>query len=181
LNWDIVDAMFTVKELMLSPAGTVAEPLDVADGEVAGLDEPAEVDVDGVVEDDELDDEQPAAAREAATTAVSPTQPSRRTPRDVRLPCEREDRPPPLLIPSPIPNFPSLRSRSDESMRDTIQELCPFEEEARAGPRTSAITGWVSASLRSRAPGSRRIRNTTVYFAHSLVRAAGGVCETRSV
>src|SRR6202044_1342904 len=38
LNWDIVEAMFTVKELMLSPAGTVAEPLDVADGEVAGAD-----------------------------------------------------------------------------------------------------------------------------------------------
>jgi hypothetical protein len=121
LNWSIVDAMSTVKELMLSPDGTAAEPLDVADGEVAGVDEVADVDVDGVVEDDELDDEQPAAAREAAITAVSPTQPSRRTPRDVRLPCAREDRPPPVLIPSPIPNFPSLGSRSDESMRDTIQ------------------------------------------------------------
>jgi hypothetical protein len=116
VNWDIVDAMSTVKELMPSPVGTVAEPLDVADDEVAGVDE------DGVVVGDEVvDDEQPAAAREAASAAVSPTQPSRRTPRDVRLPCEREDRPPLLLIPSPIPNFPSLGSRSDESMRDTIQ------------------------------------------------------------
>jgi hypothetical protein len=86
LNWDIVEAMFTVKELMLSPAGTVAEPLDVADGEVAGADVDAEVDVDGVVEDVELDDEQPAAASETSA-AVSPTQPSERTPRDVRFPC----------------------------------------------------------------------------------------------
>jgi hypothetical protein len=112
--------MSTVKELMLSPAGTAAEPVD-AEVDVLGAAELAEVDADGVVVDDELDDEQPAAAREAATTAVSPTQPSRRTPRDVRLPCAREDRPPPVLIPSPIPNFPSLGSRSDESMRDTIQ------------------------------------------------------------
>jgi hypothetical protein len=109
LNWDIVDAMFTVNELMLSPDGTVAEPLDDADvlalAEVDALDE---VDVLGVVVEDELDDEQPAAARVATTTAVSPTQPSRRTPPGVRSPCEWEDRPPSLLLPSLIPNIPSL-------------------------------------------------------------------------
>src|ERR1700722_7295155 len=91
LNWSIVDAMSTVKELMLSPAGTVAEPLD------ADVDELAEVDVDGVLEDDELlDDEHPAAAKETSA-AVSPTQPSPRMPRDLRLPCEWEDRPPSVL------------------------------------------------------------------------------------
>src|SRR5271163_5013670 len=53
LSWDIVDAMSTVKELMLSPDGTVAEP------PVAGLDEAAAVDAGAVVVDE--DDEQPAA------------------------------------------------------------------------------------------------------------------------
>src|SRR6201988_3471789 len=38
LNWDIVGAMLTGKELMLSPAGTVAEAADGAD-EDDGLDE----------------------------------------------------------------------------------------------------------------------------------------------
>src|SRR5712691_7293192 len=58
LNWDIVDVMFTVKELMPSPAGTVAEP------DVAGLDE----DDEGDDVDEDEDDEQPAAisARPAA-------------------------------------------------------------------------------------------------------------------
>src|SRR6266567_355677 len=51
LNWDIVDVMSTVKELMPSPAGTVAEP------DVAGLDE------DDDEGDDDEDDEQPAAIR----------------------------------------------------------------------------------------------------------------------
>jgi hypothetical protein len=59
LNWDIVDAMSTVKELMLSPAGIVFEPLDAVVPD----------------EDDDDDDEQPAAAM--ATTA-SPTRPARR-------------------------------------------------------------------------------------------------------
>jgi hypothetical protein len=74
LNWDIVDAMSTVKELMLSPAGTAAELLDAEVDEVGGVEE-----VDVVV-DDELEDEQPAIARLAATAAVNPTQPSRRKP-----------------------------------------------------------------------------------------------------
>ena len=38
LNWDIVDAMSTVKELMLSPDGTVAEPLAAGADEVAAAD-----------------------------------------------------------------------------------------------------------------------------------------------
>jgi hypothetical protein len=71
LNWDIVDAMSTVKELVLSPDGIVLEPLAAADEDVA--------DAAGVVALDELDelgeDEQPAAAK-AATTAT-PAQRSR--------------------------------------------------------------------------------------------------------
>jgi hypothetical protein len=71
VNWDIVDAMSTVKELMLSPEGTVAEL-------VAGLDEvAADAGVDdaaaGADEDD--DDEQPAAT--TAVTAATATQPNR--------------------------------------------------------------------------------------------------------
>jgi hypothetical protein len=102
LNSDIVDAMFTVKELMLSPAGTVAEPLDdvVADAlvEAAGaLDE-----ADALVELVVLDDEHPATVR-PTTAAVSPTQPSRRKPRSAASPCEWECRPPLVLIPCPIP------------------------------------------------------------------------------
>jgi len=150
LNWSIVDAMSTVKELMLSPAGTVAEPLD------AGVDELAEVDVDGVLEDDELlDDEHPAAAKETSA-AVSPTHPSPRTPRDLRLPCEWEDRPPSVLKPSPIPNIPSLERARMARCGDTIQHRCPVEEEARAAARTSAIT----ASRRACAAGQDDLADT---------------------
>jgi hypothetical protein len=72
LNCDIVDAMSTVKESVLSPAGTEAlaagdEAADEAD--VAGAD------VAGVVELVELDEEHPAAAM--ARTAAAATQPSR--------------------------------------------------------------------------------------------------------
>src|ERR1700722_3150895 len=42
LNWDIVDAMSTVNELMLSPDGTVAEPFEAGVDEVAALAEVAE-------------------------------------------------------------------------------------------------------------------------------------------
>src|SRR5215469_9499962 len=58
LSLFIVDAMSTLKELVLSPAGIVFEPLAVG----------------GVV--DEADDPQPAAAR--PRTAARPTQPTRR-------------------------------------------------------------------------------------------------------
>jgi hypothetical protein len=90
LNWDIVGAMFTVKELMLT-GGTVVEPLDVADAEPAGVDEL-----------DELDElEQPAAIR--ARTAAAATQPTRGKRRNLPSPCERESRLPSLLLPSAIP------------------------------------------------------------------------------
>src|SRR5580658_5461371 len=69
LNSDIVDAMSTVNELMLSPAGIVFEPLDVAAG---------------VVDDDEH------AAATRLTTAARPTQPTARKRRDMRWSCERE-------------------------------------------------------------------------------------------
>jgi hypothetical protein len=63
---DIVEPMSTVKELMLSPAGTLFEPLG------AVVDEP-----------DEPDEEQPTAVR--ATTA-RPAQPTRRKRRNVPWP-----------------------------------------------------------------------------------------------
>jgi len=97
LNADIVDAMSTVKEPMLSPAGTVPEPVADVDAEADVLAEVA----GAVVELVELDDEHPASAR-PMTAAVSPTQPSRRKPPKVRSPCEWEDRPPPVLIPFAI-------------------------------------------------------------------------------
>jgi hypothetical protein len=85
LNWDIVDAMSTVKELVLRPDGIVFEPLDV------------------VVDEDEDEDEllQAAAARHKA--AARPTQPSRRERLNGPWPCERESQPPSLLLPSRIP------------------------------------------------------------------------------
>ena len=71
LNWDIVDEMSTVKELMLSPAGTVAEPPAAALDEVPALaaDEDA-----GAAELAVEDDEQPAATM--AVTAATATRPS---------------------------------------------------------------------------------------------------------
>jgi hypothetical protein len=80
LNWDIVDAMSTVKELMLSPDGTVAEP------PVAGLDEAAAADAGAVVVDE--DDEQPAATM--ATAAAATTQVNLGSGLNVPWPCERE-------------------------------------------------------------------------------------------
>jgi hypothetical protein len=99
---DIVEAMFTVKELMLSPAGTVdvvagalvvaAGALDVAAGaeEVAG----------GAVVVEE-DDEHPAAVRAAAT--ATPTKPALGKDLNVRWHCERERHPPCPLLPRTIP------------------------------------------------------------------------------
>jgi len=67
LNWDIVDAMSEVNELMLSPAGTAAEAEEDEDeDEDEGADEE-------VVEDDE----QPAAV--TAATAATATQANRET------------------------------------------------------------------------------------------------------
>src|ERR1700722_19573753 len=65
LNWDIVDAMSTVKELMPSPAGTVTEAGAVVD---APADEDDDEDDAGVVEDDV----HAAAIRAAAPTTATP-------------------------------------------------------------------------------------------------------------
>jgi hypothetical protein len=77
--------MLTVKEPMLSPDGTVAEPLDdpVADA-LGELDEL-----------DELDELQAAAVN--ARAAARPAKPSRRTRRNAPSLCEREPPPPSLL------------------------------------------------------------------------------------
>ena len=91
--------MSTVKELTLSPAGTVAEPL------VAGLDEVPALDEDagdaGAVELDE-DDEQPAATM--AVIAATATQPSLGRDLYVSWPCERECHPPCPLLRRSIPD-----------------------------------------------------------------------------
>jgi hypothetical protein len=92
LNWDIVGAMLTVKESMLTD-GTVAELADDADAEAEEL---AELD-----ELDELDELQAAAVR---ARSPRPTQPSRRKRRNVPSPCVREDRPPLLLLLTRIPH-----------------------------------------------------------------------------
>jgi hypothetical protein len=96
LNRDIVGAMLTVKELMLTD-GTVVEPLAAGDeaDEVGGAD---------VLDEDE----QPAAIRPRA--AARATQPSRGKRRNLPSPCERESRPPSLLLPSIIPCALSLNA-----------------------------------------------------------------------
>jgi hypothetical protein len=73
LSWDIVDAMSTVKELVLSPAGTVAELLVAALVAGAAAVEDAAVVAGAVVVVE--DDEQPAAM--TAATVARATQPSR--------------------------------------------------------------------------------------------------------
>jgi hypothetical protein len=65
LNWDIVDAMSTVKELMPSPAGTVVDAGADEDDEVAAGDDEDDA---GVVEDDE----HAAAIRAATPTTATP-------------------------------------------------------------------------------------------------------------
>jgi hypothetical protein len=96
LNWDIVDEMSTVKELMLSPDGTVAEPL------VAGLDEvPALGEDAAAAEVVDEDDEQPATTM--AATAATATQPNLGRGLNVPWPCERECHPPCPLLPRSIP------------------------------------------------------------------------------
>jgi hypothetical protein len=85
LNCDIVDAMSTVKESTLSPAGTEAEPPAAADEAGAADDEAGAADE----LDDELDELQPAATR-ATTAAPIATVPRRRTRRSVPSPCRPE-------------------------------------------------------------------------------------------
>src|SRR6516162_4863408 len=115
LNIDIVGAMLTVKESMLTD-GTVVEPL-------AG-DEAAEVaEAAGADELDELHElHQPAAIR--ARVAARATQPSRGKRRNVPSPCGREPRPPSLLLPSVIPHTLSLNA-GNKSTRDTIHNRGP--------------------------------------------------------
>jgi hypothetical protein len=88
LNWVIVDAMLTVKESMLTD-GTVAE----AD------DEPDEADE---LDDELVEDEQPAAVR--ARAAARASQPTLGKRRNVPSPCVREYRPPSLLLLTRIPH-----------------------------------------------------------------------------
>jgi hypothetical protein len=102
LSWDIVEAMSTVNELMLSPEGTVAElvvaGLVAADDDgAAGVDEDA-----GGAEVVDEDDEQPAATM--AVTAATVTRPN--LGRDLYLPwpCERECHPPCSLLRRSIPD-----------------------------------------------------------------------------
>jgi hypothetical protein len=87
LNWDIVDAMSTVKELMLSPAGIVPE---LAAGLVAVA--AAVADEVGAVEVVDEDDEQPATTM--AATAATATQANLGSGLNVPWPCEREGHPP---------------------------------------------------------------------------------------
>jgi hypothetical protein len=88
LSLDIVDAMLTVKELVLS-GGTLFEPL----GAVGAV--------------DEVDDPQAAAIR--LTPAANPTQPTRPKRPYLPWPCEREARPPLPLLPRRITHAPFTR------------------------------------------------------------------------
>jgi hypothetical protein len=97
LSWDIVDAMLTVKELMLRSDGTRLEPLAGVLDEV----DAAGVDAAGV-DDVEGDDEQPAAT--TAVTAAAATQPNRGRRLNVPWPCERGGRPPRPFLSSSIPD-----------------------------------------------------------------------------
>src|ERR1700722_7593894 len=102
LNWDIVDAMSTVNELMLSPEGTVDE-LVVAGLDVGALAEVAEaagVDDAGAGVDD--DDEQPAATM--AVTAATTTRPNLGRDLFVPWPSDRECHPPCPLLRRSIPD-----------------------------------------------------------------------------
>jgi hypothetical protein len=128
LNWDIVDVMSTVKELMLSPEGIVAEPLVAGLDEVPALDEVAGVDAEVVDEDDE----HPAATIAAAAAAA--TKPSRGMDLNGPWPCEGEGRPPRPLLPSCIPDpfRHNALARSDTPMRDTAQHVCPYRMKGRS-------------------------------------------------
>jgi hypothetical protein len=101
LSWDIVDAMSTVKELMLSPEGTVAELVVAGLDELPALDAGADEDAGGaeVVDGDE---EQPATTM--AATAATATQPNFGRDLSVPWPCERECHPPCPLLRRSIPD-----------------------------------------------------------------------------
>jgi hypothetical protein len=104
--------MLTVKESMLTD-GTVVEPPDVGDeADAAGG---ADVVLD--------EDEQPAAIRPRA--AARATQPSRGKRRNLPSPCERESRPPSLLLPSIIPYNLSLNAPNKTTRDTTIHNRAP--------------------------------------------------------
>ncbi|HEX3449990.1 MAG TPA: hypothetical protein VHS97_17175 [Isosphaeraceae bacterium] len=128
LNWDIVDAMSTVKELMLSPEGTVAEPLEAGLDEVPAL---AEVDAGAVVVDE--DDEQPAATM--AATAATATKPNRGTSLDRPRPSELEGRPPRALLSSSIPYPFRHNALGYATARDTAPHVCPSGMKGRSWER----------------------------------------------
>jgi len=83
----MVAPMFTVKELMVSPDGTSAEPL---------ADPVAEPDELGV----ELDDDELHAAAVSARTAARPARPTRQKERELQAPVD--------LLPTLNPHIPSL-------------------------------------------------------------------------
>jgi hypothetical protein len=118
----MVDVMSTVKELMPSPAGTVAAADEDAGADVAGADEEED-------EDEDEFDEQAAAVR--ARTPARATQPSRGRGLNAPWPCERESPPPCLLLPSSIP-YPFRKVHPDEPTRDTVQHVCPYERKGRS-------------------------------------------------
>jgi hypothetical protein len=86
-----------VKELMLSPDGTVAEP-------VAGLDVPALTEAAGDAGGAELVDEDEQPATTMAATAATATQVNLGRCLDVPWPCERECHPPCPLLRRSIPD-----------------------------------------------------------------------------
>jgi hypothetical protein len=113
----MVVAMSEVKELTLSPAGTVAEPVD-ADELAPDADE-----LGVLAEVVEL--ELQAAAVRATAAATIPTDPSRRKRRNVPSPCRPEFGPiSSVLLPSLIPCTSTLM-QPDEPTRDTIRHVCP--------------------------------------------------------
>jgi hypothetical protein len=80
--------MLTVKEPMLSPDGTVAEPLALAEPDVAA-------ELDELDEPDELH-----AAAVSARTAARPARPTRQKERELQAPAD--------LLPTLNPHIPSL-------------------------------------------------------------------------
>jgi hypothetical protein len=91
----MVVAMLTVKELMLSPEGTAAEPVEAGAEVLAAAVAGAVVDAaadEGAELDEDEDDEQPAATM--AMAAAAATTPSLGRILDVPWLCERECHPP---------------------------------------------------------------------------------------
>jgi len=63
----------------------------------------------------------------------------------------------------------------------TPYSRCPFEEEARAAAPDLGDHRVGLGELAQPGTMISPIRSTTVYLAHSLAEAAGGLCETSSV